>query len=63
MAESDARELYFKRYAIHRPRFFIVTDLREFDRQDDLKEFLMNTFPIVASTTRYLIFDTTRERQ
>lgn len=63
MAESDARELYINKYAIHQPEFFIVTDLKEFDRQDDLKEFLMNTFPIVASTTRYLIFDTTIERK
>jgi hypothetical protein len=58
MAESNARELYENRYAIHQPDFFIVTDFREFDRQDDLKQFLMNTFPVVVSTRQYLIFDT-----
>ena len=63
MTESNAEELYINKYAIHQPEFFIVTDLKEFDRQNDLKEFLMNSFPIVASTTRYLIFDATRERQ
>lgn len=63
MDERNAQELYFKKYAIHQPEFFIVTDLKEFDRQNDLKEFLNSKFPIVASTSRYMIFDTTRMRE
>lgn len=37
--------------------FFIVTDLREFEKQDDLKEFLNKKFPILAANSDYLIFD------
>lgn len=58
--ETSAQELYSKNYAVHHPTFFIVTDLKEFDRQNDLKKFLKSKFPIVASTSHYLIFDTTR---
>lgn len=58
--EMSAQELYFKKYAIHQPEFFIVTDFKELERQNDLKEFLKSNFPIVASTPRYMIFDTTR---
>lgn len=61
--ESNAGELYFRKYALNQPDFFIVTDFKEFDRQKDLQEFLKSTFPVVASTPRYLIFDMTRMRE
>ncbi len=63
LGENTVQELYVKKYAIHEPRFFIVTDLKEFDRQNDLKQFLKSTFPIAVSTSRYLIFDTTRRHE
>jgi hypothetical protein len=61
--EKEVEEIYFENYAIHKPEFFIVTDIKEFEKQNDLKEFLMNTFPMAASTPRYFIFDTSYMRK
>lgn len=61
--ENNARELYSEKYALNQPDFFIVTDFKEFDRQKDLKEFLESTFPVVASNSRYLIFDLTQMKE
>ena len=58
--EANAQELYSRKYAIHHPEFFVVTDLKEFGKQNDLRKFLKSKFPVVASTSHYLIFDTTR---
>jgi len=60
-SEKTAQELYFRKYAGLKPRFFIVTDFKEFERQSDLKEFLTSRFQIMASTPWYLIFDLARE--
>jgi hypothetical protein len=40
-----------------RPRFFVVTDLRELAAQPALKRFLLGRFPLVARGRGYLIFD------
>jgi hypothetical protein len=37
--------------------YFVVTDLGEFERQEDLRQFLTRAFPIVAENSGYLIFD------
>jgi hypothetical protein len=37
--------------------FFIVTDLREFKKQEDLKEFLNKKFPLLVANSDYLVFD------
>ncbi len=42
-------------FAKDSPEYFIVEDLREFEKQPDLKEFL-SKFPIVSQKNDYLIF-------
>lgn len=37
--------------------FFIVTDLAELERQEDLKEFLTSEFSILVERSDYLIYD------
>lgn len=61
--EDNVEEIYMKEYAIHQPQFFLVTDFKEFEKQKDLREFLISNFPIVASTPYYLIFDTSCVRE
>lgn len=39
------------------PEYFIVTDLREFEVQEDLKNFLTREFSIAVQNNNYLIFD------
>jgi len=39
------------------PEYFIVTDLREFEIQEDLKSFLTRKFSIMVQHNDYLIFD------
>jgi len=39
------------------PTYFVITDLADLVRQPALKEFLFATYPIVAQTDTYLIFD------
>ena len=39
------------------PDYFIITDFAEFDIQSDLREYLMENFPILVKNKDYLIFD------
>lgn len=39
------------------PEYFIVTDFKEFESQQDLNQYLMRTFPIISQTNDYVIFD------
>jgi hypothetical protein len=52
-----AGELYATKYAHLKPKFFIITDLREWESQTDLKEFLNNTYRIFAKEDRFIIYD------
>jgi hypothetical protein len=36
---------------------FVVTNFNQFDRQQELKEKLFNTYPVVEETSEYIIFD------
>lgn len=45
------------------PKYFIVTNLQEFESQQDLKQYLMESFPIVVQTQDYLIFDLMKRKQ
>jgi 4-amino-4-deoxy-L-arabinose transferase-like glycosyltransferase len=51
-----AQERFNSRFAKYSPEYFIVEDLREFEQQPDLKEFL-SKFPIVSQKNDYLIFN------
>ncbi len=43
--------------AKYSPEFFIVTEMGEFERRADLKNFLTKNFPVLVRSDRYLIFD------
>jgi hypothetical protein len=50
------KEAQFQK-AVGNGDLFLVTDFEEFDRQPEVKQFLMETFPIFDQDDRYLIFD------
>ncbi len=52
----SARERFDTWFAKDSPEYFIVEDMREFEQQPDLKQFL-SKFPIVSENNDYLIFD------
>jgi hypothetical protein len=39
--------------------YFIVADLEEFTRQDDLREFLFSAYPVDQRSAKFLVFDLT----
>jgi hypothetical protein len=41
---------------VYSPDYFIVTDLKDFETQKDLKELLFANFPVVANSGDYVIF-------
>jgi hypothetical protein len=41
----------------YNPEYFIVTKYKEFEKQNDLKNFLTKTFRLIARTDEYLVFD------
>jgi 4-amino-4-deoxy-L-arabinose transferase-like glycosyltransferase len=41
--------------------YFVVADFEEFEAQQDLKQFLIRRFPLVAESSHYLIFDLTSD--
>lgn len=51
-----AEERFYSEYSDLNPEYFIVTPLKQFEEQPDLKEFLAR-FVIVAQGENYLIFD------
>jgi hypothetical protein len=55
-----AQERFNTRFTKNSPEYFIVEDLREFEQQPDLKEFLTVNYPNVAQNDEYLIFDLRR---
>jgi 4-amino-4-deoxy-L-arabinose transferase-like glycosyltransferase len=55
LMSPSAQERFNTRFAKNSPEYFIVEDLREFEQQPDLKEFL-SKFPIVSQKNDYLIF-------
>ena len=50
-----AEERFNTRFAKDSPEYFIVEDLKEFEKQPDLKKFL-SQFPVVSQNNDYLIF-------
>ncbi len=55
LMSPSAQERFNTRFTKNSPEYFIVEDLREFEQQPDLKEFL-SKFPIVSQKNDYLIF-------
>jgi 4-amino-4-deoxy-L-arabinose transferase-like glycosyltransferase len=48
----------FKSLTLNYPAdYFVVTDLREFERQEDLKRFLTGRFRVLTQNSGYLVFD------
>ncbi len=45
------------RYIKYKPDYFIVTDLEEFKRQQNLVNFLNSNFPLITAKDGYLIYD------
>jgi hypothetical protein len=58
--DVEPAKRFKNKYLKHRPEYFIVTDLEDFNEQKDLKNFLTDNFPILAETDQYLIFDLTK---
>ena len=52
-----AEERFHADYASRSPEYFIVIYMEGYKKQKDLREFLTQTFPMVAQTEDYLIFD------
>jgi 4-amino-4-deoxy-L-arabinose transferase-like glycosyltransferase len=48
--------------AIEGKQFFVVTDFAEFDRQADVKAFLLENYPLFSQGDGYLIFDLRKPR-
>jgi hypothetical protein len=53
--DLDQKALFLK--AIENRDLFLVTDFEEFNRQPEVKDFLMETFPIFDEGKDFLIFD------
>jgi len=49
--------LYQGKFIKYTPDFFIVTAFDDFEKQEDLKEFLNSNYPVLVSNENYLIFD------
>ncbi|GAB4534964.1 MAG: hypothetical protein Fur0020_01970 [Thermodesulfovibrionia bacterium] len=45
------------RYIRYKPDYFIITDLKEFERQQDLMDFLNSNFPLIVAKEDFLIYD------
>jgi hypothetical protein len=58
LKSPTAQERFNTWYAKDSPNYFIVEDLREFERQPDLKQFL-SKFPNVSQRNDYLVFKLT----
>jgi hypothetical protein len=57
--QITAIERFKNKNARHSLQYFIVADLEEFNRQEDLKDLLTNRFSVIARSDKYLIFDMT----
>lgn len=53
----SAQERFNTFFLKNDPEYFIITNFREFMRQTDLKDFLVQNFPVFAKTNYCLIFD------
>lgn len=53
----SASERYRTWFAVNSPTYFIVEDMEEFERQSDLKQYLMQNYEMVAQTDAYYVFD------
>jgi 4-amino-4-deoxy-L-arabinose transferase-like glycosyltransferase len=59
---TRGEELFNRIYSRQEIEFFVVTFIREFNRQNDLKIFLFSHFPIFDQDENYLIFDLRRKK-
>ena len=53
----SAEERFNTQFLKDNPEYFIITNFQEFMRQPDLKNFLVQNFPVLAQNQNYLIFD------
>lgn len=60
LSDLSAEERFLADYSSDSLEYFIITNLQEFEEQADLRNFLGESFPIVARTEEYLIFDLSR---
>jgi 4-amino-4-deoxy-L-arabinose transferase-like glycosyltransferase len=60
MAVLDAEDRFEADFAAGGPAYFIVTDLSEYEQQEDLKEFLTEKYPVVAQDDDLLVFSLAR---
>lgn len=54
---NDSASLFGRRYLRDSPEYFIVEDVDDFYRQDELIDFLGSTYPVIARGNGYTIFD------
>lgn len=57
LSVRSAEERFGAWFAPGAPDYFIVADMREFEAQDDLKQFLFANFPLLVQESQYLVFD------
>jgi len=53
----DVVQYFDRMYDKQAPDYFIVTDLKELERQPQLKEILTSRFPVLSQSNDYVIFD------
>ncbi|HIJ70382.1 MAG TPA: hypothetical protein HPP87_03360 [Planctomycetes bacterium] len=58
-----ASELYEKHFSRFYPRYFVVAEPREFEKQKSLREFLFGKFKLLVQEEKYLIFDLGEPKQ
>jgi MFS family permease len=60
LRSPSAEERFNTRFVKNSPEYFIVEDVREFEQQPDLKQFLRAHYPKLAENHEYVIFDLRR---
>lgn len=57
LSDVDAEERFLADYAGSSPEYFIITNLKDYEEQADLRSYLTQNFPMTAQTEDYLVFD------
>lgn len=53
---KPANVLFQEILKTYSPKFFVISDMEEFNRQEDLKKILYDNFPVYKATKTYVIF-------
>jgi len=53
----NAEDLYNSKYAWQNPKFFVITDFESWNKQPDLRKFLLSNFKLYREEKGYIIFN------